>query len=131
MILLDPSSVAALLDPRSPNHARARTSLERSGSQTVVPAAALDAIARVATSSNGPRATRAFLRGVVDGETLLDCGDLDLPRILELLVRYEDVSLSLAQGAVVACAERHGGLVLSFDDPLRDVARDGLIELSG
>jgi hypothetical protein len=31
----------------------------------------------------------------------------------------------------VACAERHGGRVLSFDQRIQALARDGLIELLG
>jgi predicted nucleic acid-binding protein len=131
MIVLDPSAVATLLDPRDRNHRRARTALERSGAQTVVPAGALDPITRLATDASGSRAARTFLRGIVDGETLLDCGDLDLPRIVELLVRYEEVPIDLAIAAVVACAERCGGRVLSFDERFQPIARDGVIELMG
>jgi uncharacterized protein len=131
MIVLDPSAVVALLDPRADAHRRARAALERAREPTVVPAAALDRIARVASERTGPRASRTFLRGVVDGETLLDCGDLDLPRILDLLVRFEDLPLDLATAAVVACAERQGGAVLSFDERLNAVAGDGLIRLEG
>jgi uncharacterized protein len=131
MIVLDATAVASLLDPRDPNHRRGRDVLTRLRAPTVVPAAALDAIARVATEVAGSRATRAFVRGVIDGETLLDCGDLDLPRTLELLVRYEELPIDLATAAVVACAERHGGRVLSFDRHVQALARDGLIELLG
>jgi predicted nucleic acid-binding protein len=131
MIVLDPSAVAALLDPQAPNHGLARAALERSRQPTVVPAAALDRITHVAANGVGARAARAFLQGVVEGETLLDCGDLDLPRVVELLVRYEEVRLDLAAAAVVACAERLGGGVLSFDERLCAIAGDGLIELVG
>lgn len=129
MIVLDPSSVASLLDPRDRRHGQARDVLERSGTRTVVPAMALDRITCVAIAAAGSRAARTFLRGLIDGETMLDFGDLDLPRIVELLVRYEEVPIDLASAAVVACAERHGGRVLSYDESLQVVARDGLIEL--
>jgi predicted nucleic acid-binding protein len=131
VIVLDPSSVVALLDPRDRKHGLARGVLERSGVPTVVPAAAIDRIACAAAFAAGPRAARTFLRGLIEGETLLDCGDLDLPRIVELLVRYEEVPIDLAVAAVVACAERHGGGTLSFDERLQPIARDGLIELLG
>jgi predicted nucleic acid-binding protein len=131
MIVLDPSAVATLLDPRLSNHGRARRALERFRLPTVVPAATLDRITHVATDAAGRRAARSFLHGVIEGETLLDCGDLDLPRILELLVRYEAPPIDVAAAAVIACAERHGGRVLSFDERLRPIALDGLIELLG
>jgi predicted nucleic acid-binding protein len=55
----------------------------------------------------------------------LDCGDVDVPRIRELMTRYEDLHLGFADAAVVACAERNGGDVLTFDRRDFDViARD-------
>ena len=36
-------------------------------------------------------------------------------RITELVIRYQDLDLGLADAAVIACAERHGGRVLSTD----------------
>ena len=67
----------------------------------------------------------------VQGRTLLlDCGADDFPRIGELLDRYADLRLGLADAAVVACAERRRSRVLTLD--FRDfvpVAREGRIEL--
>ena len=64
-------------------------------------------------SRRGHRA--AFLRGLERGQTLLDCGDRDLPRIRQLMARYADLPLRFGDAAVVACAERNGGVILSFD----------------
>ena len=56
---------------------------------------------------------------------MLDCGDLDPPRIRELMARFSDLHLGYADAAVIACAERNGGRVLTFDRRDFDVvARD-------
>jgi len=48
-----------------------------------------------------------------------------VPRIRELMTRYVDLHLGFADAAVVACAERNGGAVLTFDRRDFDViARD-------
>jgi predicted nucleic acid-binding protein len=60
----------------------------------------------------------------------LDCGADDFPRIAELVDRYADLRLGLADASVIACAERSGPRVLTLD--FRDfvpVAREGRIGL--
>jgi uncharacterized protein len=72
-----------------------------------------------------PAASLAFLETLQTGETLLDHGDLDLPRITTLMTRYAALPLGFADAAVVACAERNGGIVLTFDrDGLQAISRD-------
>ena len=63
----------------------------------------------------GQDVLRRFLGGFEDGTTLLDCGDSDIPRIRELMARYADIELGFADACVIACAERNGGGVLTFD----------------
>jgi uncharacterized protein len=61
---------------------------------------------------------------------LLDCGDADLPRVLELMARFGDVGLTFSEASVVACAERCGGWMLTFDRrSLRVVVADVPITL--
>jgi uncharacterized protein len=60
----------------------------------------------------------------------LDCGEQDVPRIRTLVRRYADLPLGFADAAVIACAERYGGRVLTLD--LRHfgvVAREGNLTL--
>jgi predicted nucleic acid-binding protein len=79
-------------------------------------------------------ARRAAATSCLDLETgvyTLECGEQDLPRTRELIRRYADLPLGFADAAVIACAERHGGRVLTLD--LRDfgvVAREGRITLA-
>jgi len=57
----------------------------------------------------------AFLSDLVESAYTLDCGENDLGRIRELVRRYDDLPLGLTDAAVVACAERSGGRVLTLD----------------
>ncbi len=57
-------------------------------------------------------------------------GSQDIPRIRELLRRYADMPLGFADAAVVACAERHDGRVLTLDHlHFGVVARDAAITI--
>lgn len=60
----------------------------------------------------------------------LDCGESDFVRIAALVQRYADFPLGFVDAAVVACAERHGGRVLTTDfRHFGAVAREGTISL--
>lgn len=72
----------------------------------------------------------AFLMDLETGGYTLECGEGDLPRIRALVRRYADLPLGFADAAAIACAERHGGRVLTLD--LRHfgvVAREGRLTL--
>lgn len=78
----------------------------------------------------GPDVLDTFLSDLETGAFTLDCGEADLPRIRELIDRYADLPLGYADAAVVACAERRGGRVLSYDiRHFQGVAREGIIHL--
>ena len=74
----------------------------------------------------------AFLEDLQGRAFSLDCGENDLGRIRELIDRYADLPLGFADAAVVACAERNGGVILTFD--LRHfsvIAGEGRIRIAG
>lgn len=74
------------------------------------------------------QALTAFLRDLENGGYLLDCGEGDFLRIRALVERYADLPLGFADAAVIACAERHGGRVLTLDRRhFGVVAREGHI----
>jgi predicted nucleic acid-binding protein len=130
VITLDTSGVVALLSRRDPDHAAAKRVLERGSVTTVVPAPILAEVAYMLDVRSGPSGTRSFLTGLIQGETLVDCADRDLPRIVELIDRYADLELGFADAAVIACAERNGGDLLTFDRrDLEVVAREVPIAL--
>jgi predicted nucleic acid-binding protein len=121
VITLDTSAVVALLVRDLPHHTSAVRALEGAGQPVVVPLGILSDIDDALTEHLPPTATLSLLEGIQRGDTLLDCGDLDLPRIRELMIRYQDPPLRFSDAAVVACAERNGGSVLSFERRALDV----------
>jgi hypothetical protein len=68
-----------------------------------------------------------FLADLESGAYVLDCGERDLPRIRELVLRYTDLPLGFADASVVACAERNDGRVLTLDSDFGIVAREATI----
>ena len=78
------------------------------------------------------RELEPFLLNIEEGEALLDYGERDFPCIRQLIERYDDLPLGFADAAVIACAERRGGLVLTYDQRhLPVVAREGTIQIVG
>lgn len=130
MITLDTSAVVALVNRSDVRHGEAARALGDHGGPTVVPLAILAEVADVLDRRLGPIATVGFLRGLEQGDSLLDCGDGDVPRIRELMARFTDPALGFTGAAVVACAERNGGDVLTFDRRVLDaVAREVPVSL--
>jgi uncharacterized protein len=122
--------VAALVTGAAGPHAAAARALGDHGGPTVVPLAILADVADVLDGRLGQIATVGFLRGLEQGDSLLDCGDGDVPRIRELMARFVDPPLGFTGAAVVACAERNGGDVLTFDRRvLEAVAREVPVSL--
>jgi predicted nucleic acid-binding protein len=130
LITLDTSALYALLDRRDPDHVRVLEVLQTDPGPYVVPAGILAELAYLVESRLGCRAMDAVLADLESGAYSLDCGDDDLPRIRNLAQRYESLPLGYADAAVIACAERNGGRVLTLD--IRDfgvVAREGTVDV--
>lgn len=129
MITLDSSGLFALLNRRDPDHERTKTALLEAARPYLVPAGILAEVAYL-VEQRIPGAMDPFLADLQSGTFSLDCGEADLPRIRELVARYDDLRLGFADAAVIACAERNGGLVLTLD--VRDfsvVGREGTIQV--
>ena len=78
----------------------------------------------------GDRELDMVLGALERGEQDIDCGEQDFPRIRELVRRYADLPLGYADATVIACAERLGGPVFTFDRRHFGVAaRKGTITL--
>jgi len=128
LITLDTSGLYALLDRRDRDHEAARAVLEQDNGPFVVPVGILAEIAYLAESRLGLETLDALLDDLQTGAYSLDAAlHDDLPRIRELTRRYADLPLGFADGAVVACAERNGGRVLTLDADFAVVAREGTI----
>ncbi len=96
----------------------------------LVPAGILAEVTYMIEQRLGLHALDLFLADLESHAYALDCGEQDLQRIRELVRRYADLPLGFADAAVIACAERNGGQVLTLD--LRDfgvVAREGTIQV--
>ncbi len=115
MITLDTSALFALMNRRDPAHVAVREALEKDRGPYLVPAGIIAEIAYLLEHRYGSMVLDAFLSDLEAGLYRLHCGDRDLPRIRELVKRYADLPLGFADASVVACAEGHGGMVLTLD----------------
>ena len=125
MLTVDTSALVALANRREPHHARVRDALLSDRGPYIVPAGILAEVAYMLSARAGNVALTAFLADLDEGAYTLDCGEHDMPRIAELVARYADLPLGFADAAVVACAERSGGRVLSLDRRDLDVVARG------
>lgn len=115
MITLDTSALFALLNRRDPAHGAAVQVLEADPGPYLVPAATLGEVAYLVEERLGKRVLDLLLADLQSGAFALDCGEDDLGRARELVRRYADLALGFVDAAVIACAERSGGRVLTFD----------------
>jgi predicted nucleic acid-binding protein len=130
VITLDTSALYALLNRRDRAHQAAVLAFESDPGPYLVPAATLGEISFLVEERLGARVLDLLLADLESGAYTIDCGEADLARTRELVARYADLSLGFVDAAVIACAERSGGRVLTFD--LRDfgvIAAKGTITL--
>ncbi len=114
MIVPDTSAIVALEDERDRFHASAVETLRELRDHLVVPTGILAEVDHM-LATRSPQGMLRVLDALIDGSVLLDCGDVDPPRIRQLVERYADLELGFSDAAVIACAERSGGLVCTFD----------------
>jgi uncharacterized protein len=130
MITLDTSALLAILNRGDPHHARMTAVLRSDWGPYVIPVGILGELAYMIETRYGINILDSFLGDCLSGAYTLDCGEQDVPRIRTLVRRYADLPLGFADAAVIACAERYGGRVLTLD--LRHfgvVAREGNLAL--
>jgi predicted nucleic acid-binding protein len=130
LVTFDTSALVAISNRRDANHARTTAALDADRGPYIVPVAILAEAAYFIERELGQGVLVAFIDDLIDGRFVLDCGESDLSRARNLVSRYGDLPLGLADAMVIACAERHGGKVMTLD--LRHfgvVARDGTIAI--
>jgi predicted nucleic acid-binding protein len=115
VITLDTSAILALLDADEPAHAGVTRALDAERPPFRVPATILCEVGYLVQRRLGRLAIDAFLADLVEGQFAFDSGESDLARIRELVARYADLPLGVADAAVIACAERSGGRVMTLD----------------
>lgn len=131
MITLDTSVVLTALNTSDVGHQQVMEMIRRARGPYVLPVAVLSELTFMFERDYGSRKLEEFLTSIIQGQFVLDCGERDIERVLELVQRYSDFPLGFADAAVVACAERNGGLVSTLDyRHVGAIAREGVIELA-
>jgi len=115
VITLDTSGIFALLDRKDPNHEMCRDVFDRDGGPYLISTAILSEIAWLLETRLPASIERLFLQDIRQNAYTLDWDSGDLDRIDALVTRYGDLSLGLSDAAVIACAERNGGRILTMD----------------
>jgi predicted nucleic acid-binding protein len=126
MITLDTSALLAILNAGDRYHTQINAALHGDSGPYIIPAGMLSELAYMIETRYGLHVLDAFLSDCESGAYVVDCGEDDIPRIRALVRRYADLPLGFADASVIACAERHGGRVMTLD--LRHfgvVAREG------
>lgn len=115
MITLDTSGLLALFDSRDPDHMACREVFEADGGPYLVSVAILSEIAWFLDTRFPAHVEDHFLADLERDAYTLDWIGTDVRRIHQLTTRYQDLGLGIADAAVIACAERNGGRVLTTD----------------
>src|SRR5579864_3214314 len=114
VIVLDTSGLFAALALDDVHHSDAVSVLDSDAGPFLIPAGILAEVGYMIETKLGARVLGAFLDDLIEGAFAFECHEADLPRIRELVVRYEDMPLGVADAAVIACAERTSGSILTF-----------------
>lgn len=123
MITLDTSGFLALLDRRDPDHEACTSVAQSDGGPYLVPVAILSEIGWFLEGRFPVHVQAAFLQDLRQQAYALEWDGSDIARIEQLAARYSDLPLGIADAAVIACAIRNGGRVLSVDSHFSIVAR--------
>lgn len=115
VIVLDTSGLYALVNRADPGHRAAADTLAADAGPYLVAAGTLAEIAYLVERRLGTVVLDRLLGDFESGALGIDCGEDDMARIRQLVTRYASLPLGFADAAVVACAERHGGRILTFD----------------
>lgn len=130
LVVLDTSALFAALDRGQHQHRSVLDALRPHVGSFVVPVAILAEISHFIERDLGPIAVSALARDIERGAYELDCGLDDWRRIRELIERYNDMPLGIADAAVIACAERRKAPVATLDfRHFGTVAQEGRISI--
>ena len=128
MIVADTSAVLGLLDRRSTSHAALKEAFRACRDQWVLPWAILPEVDYMVPRAVGSDVHRAFRADLEEGCFAVEWGGwTDVRRALALDRAYEDLSLGLVDGVVMAVAERLEARAIATLD-LRDF---GVVSLKG
>lgn len=117
-LIVDAGALYAQADADEPRHAAVRAILEGEREALVTTALAVAEADYLILDRLGPSVELAFLDDLVDGTYLVECLDLrELAAAREIVARYRDLRLGLADASLVVVAERHATRrILTFDE---------------
>lgn len=117
-LIVDAGALYAQADADEPRHAVVRAILEGEREALVTTALAVAEADYLILDRLGPSVELAFLDDLVDGTYLVECLDLrELAAAREIVARYRDLRLGLADASLVVVAERHATRrILTFDE---------------
>jgi uncharacterized protein len=125
VLTLDTSAIYAILRQEDPDHRSIVRERDTDPGSYYIAAGILAEVAYLVETKLRLSTLDALLKDLQTGAYTLDCGEQDFARIRELVARYESLRLGFADAAVIACAERHGGRVLTADRRDFDVVARG------
>lgn len=118
MILVDSSGLLAAIDSTQRDHQAARSALEAMEPPLLLSPFVLAELDYFLATRVGPEAESSFLQEVADGAYQLEpFGGADVAAALEVVARYPDMRLGLADASIVVLAQRHSVTdVLTLDE---------------
>jgi predicted nucleic acid-binding protein len=115
LITVDSSALISALDTRDHHHSSVVAIIDQEQGPLILAAAIAAEVAYFVEQRGGQQRLAFFIEDIIAGEYLVDYDVRGWGRILELVRKYHDLPLGLADTAVIECAERHGGRVLTLD----------------
>ena len=117
-LIVDAGALFAQADADQPGHAVIRATLLDEREAIVTSELAIAEADYLILDLLGPDAEAAFVDDLVEGTYMVDCLDrTELGRARDLLARYRDLRLGLADASLVILAERYNTRrILSFDE---------------
>jgi uncharacterized protein len=115
MMTLDTSGLLAVMDTQDRHHSACASAFDSDRGPYLLATAVLAEIAWLLEARFHPDVAQRLLTEIWKGALVLSWESQDIRRIQGLTQKYRDLSLGLADAAVIACAERNGGRVLTTD----------------
>jgi uncharacterized protein len=129
VMVLDTSAVFTRMNRKDRDYGRVFAALQAARPPFYIPTGILAEIGYMVKEKLGQAALLALLQDIQNRNFILAPSELDIPRATTLVNRYDDLPLGLADSLVIACAERHGGNVLTLDGDFWIVAKEGTLQV--
>lgn len=117
MVIADTGFFLALANSRDRFHGEAKTALEALGEPLVTTWPVMTETCHLITNHLNPRAAESFVASAVRGAfSIFEMRAEHLPRVIDLMAKYRQLPMDLADASLVVLAEHLGtGKILSTD----------------